>query len=46
MFFPNRRIALGYMALLLPPLVITFLAFYTLSHVDDAEIVVAPPPSL
>lgn len=43
MFFPNRRTALGYLALLLPPLAITFLAFFTLSRLDEAEMMVDIP---
>lgn len=43
MFFPSRRMALGYLALLLPPLVITLLAFATLSGLDEADMVVGVP---
>jgi tetratricopeptide (TPR) repeat protein len=43
MFFPNRRMALGYLALLLPPLVITLLAFATLARLDEADMVVGVP---
>jgi tetratricopeptide (TPR) repeat protein len=35
MFFPNRRTALSYLALLLPPLIITLLAFATLAGLDE-----------
>ncbi len=42
-FFPTRRMALGYLALLLPPLAITLLAFVTLARVDEAAIVVDVP---
>jgi tetratricopeptide (TPR) repeat protein len=43
MFFPNRRMAWGYLALLLPPLVITLLAFVTLARLDEANMVVGTP---
>lgn len=43
MFFPNRRMALAYLALLLPPLIMTLLAFATLARVDESEIVVGEP---
>ncbi len=43
MFFPNRRTALSYLLLLLPPLVLTLLAFVTLGRVDDADIVAGAP---
>jgi tetratricopeptide (TPR) repeat protein len=43
MFFPSRRMTFGYLALLLPPLVITLLAFLTLAHVDQAQMVVGTP---
>lgn len=43
MFFPSRRLALGYLALLLPPLVITLLAFATLARVETADMVVGVP---
>lgn len=43
MFFPNRRMALRHLALLLPPLVITVLAFLTLAQVDETEMVLGTP---
>jgi tetratricopeptide (TPR) repeat protein len=43
MFFPNRRMTLAYLALLLPPLIMTLLAFATLARVDESEIVVGEP---
>jgi tetratricopeptide (TPR) repeat protein len=43
MFFPNRRIALSYLLLLLPPLALTLLAFATLARVDEARIVAGAP---
>jgi tetratricopeptide (TPR) repeat protein len=43
MFFPNRRMAWGYLVLLLPPLMITLLAFVTLARVDEAAMVVGAP---
>lgn len=43
MFFPNRRTALAYLALLLPPLIMTLLAFVTLARVDKTEIVGGEP---
>jgi tetratricopeptide (TPR) repeat protein len=42
-FFPNRRTALSYLALLLPPLIITLLAFATLSGLDEADMEVGIP---
>lgn len=43
MFFQSRRLALGYLALLLPPLALTLLAFISLATVDEAEMVVGTP---
>jgi tetratricopeptide (TPR) repeat protein len=43
MFFPNRRMTLTYLALLLPPLIMTLLSFATLARVDKTEIVVGEP---
>lgn len=43
MFFPSKRLALGYLALLLPPLVLTLLAFGTLAQVETADMVVGVP---
>lgn len=43
MFFPNRRTALTYLALLLPPLIITLLAFVTLATVDETAMAVGAP---
>lgn len=43
MYFPNRRTTISYMMLLLPPLVLTLLAFVTLARVDDADIVAGVP---
>lgn len=43
MFFPNRRTALAYLALLLPPLLITVLAFGMLATLDATAIVVGAP---
>lgn len=43
MLFPNQRMAWGYLALLMPPLVMTLLAFVSLARVDEAALVVGTP---
>lgn len=43
MYFPNRRAAASHLALLLPPLVMTVLAFITLARVDSADLAVGTP---
>lgn len=43
MIFPSRRMALAYLALLLPPLLLTLLAFAALATVNEAEMVVGAP---
>lgn len=43
MLFPNRRMTWGYLALLLPPLVMMLLAFVSLARVDEAALVVGKP---
>lgn len=43
MFFPNRRTALAYLTLLVPPLLITVLAFGMLATLDETAIAVGTP---
>lgn len=43
MVFPNRRTTISYLMLLLPPLVLTLLAFVALAQVDEANIAVGAP---